>query len=201
MAIKIGGTSVINDSRQLQNIASVDAATVTALDNAGVGGGTIGFNTTNFSSTSSFTKPNTGYNVYENFFGNALNTLTNGVPSSSYEIIVGTAITSETLAMLSYAISGASTHSQRGNYWGDVLLVGKKNTVTNKSMAFANMAKGWTNQTTFPVSFTSGVLIMDTNDRLCIWGSDAYTGGGQFNSNLVLASGAATMQLKALTIT
>jgi hypothetical protein len=38
MAIKVGGTTVINDSRQLSNIASVDAATVTALSDAGVGG-------------------------------------------------------------------------------------------------------------------------------------------------------------------
>ena len=39
MAIKIGGTTVINDSRALTNIASVDATTVAALGAAGVGGG------------------------------------------------------------------------------------------------------------------------------------------------------------------
>jgi len=39
MAIKVNGTTVINDSRALTNIASVDSATVTALGNAGVGGG------------------------------------------------------------------------------------------------------------------------------------------------------------------
>jgi len=37
MAIKIGGTTVVNDSRQLTNIASVDATTVTALRTAGAG--------------------------------------------------------------------------------------------------------------------------------------------------------------------
>ena len=37
MAIKVGGTTVIDDSRQLANIASVDAATVTALSTAGAG--------------------------------------------------------------------------------------------------------------------------------------------------------------------
>jgi|DEB0MinimDraft_6_1074348.scaffolds.fasta_scaffold00354_21 hypothetical protein len=31
MAIKVGGTSVINDSRQLQNIASIDSTTAAAL--------------------------------------------------------------------------------------------------------------------------------------------------------------------------
>jgi len=39
MAIKVNNTTVINDSRALTNITSVDSATVTALGNAGVGGG------------------------------------------------------------------------------------------------------------------------------------------------------------------
>ena len=38
MAIKVNGTTVINDSRALSNIASVDATTATAFGNAGVGG-------------------------------------------------------------------------------------------------------------------------------------------------------------------
>ena len=51
MAIKISGTTVINDSRELNNITSVDATTVAALGAAGVGGGgtfefTTGANTT-----------------------------------------------------------------------------------------------------------------------------------------------------------
>ena len=43
MAIKVGGTTVIDDSRALSNIASVDATTVAALGAAGIagGGGTI----------------------------------------------------------------------------------------------------------------------------------------------------------------
>ncbi len=39
MALKVGGTTVINDSRQLSNIASVDSTTVAALGAAGIGGG------------------------------------------------------------------------------------------------------------------------------------------------------------------
>ena len=38
MAIKVNGTTVINDSRALSNISSVDATTATAFGNAGVGG-------------------------------------------------------------------------------------------------------------------------------------------------------------------
>tara|TARA_R110000764_G_scaffold98937_1_gene183574 strand:- start:164 stop:760 length:597 start_codon:yes stop_codon:yes gene_type:complete len=41
MAIKVSGTSVIDDSRALKNIASVDAATATAITAAGVGGGEV----------------------------------------------------------------------------------------------------------------------------------------------------------------
>lgn len=39
MAIKVNGTTVINDSRALSNIASVDATTAAAIGAAGVGGG------------------------------------------------------------------------------------------------------------------------------------------------------------------
>ena len=39
MAIKIQGTSVISDARELQNIAAVDANTVATLQAAGLGGG------------------------------------------------------------------------------------------------------------------------------------------------------------------
>ena len=38
MAIKISGTSVVNNSRQLQNIASIDTTTKNAISAAGVGG-------------------------------------------------------------------------------------------------------------------------------------------------------------------
>ena len=38
MAIKVSGTTVINDSRALQNIASVDSTTAAAIGAAGVGG-------------------------------------------------------------------------------------------------------------------------------------------------------------------
>ena len=38
MAIQVSGTSVINDSRQLQNIASVDSTTAASITAAGVGG-------------------------------------------------------------------------------------------------------------------------------------------------------------------
>jgi hypothetical protein len=41
MAYKVSGTTVINNSRGLENITSVDSTTATAIGNAGVGGGTV----------------------------------------------------------------------------------------------------------------------------------------------------------------
>jgi hypothetical protein len=38
MAINVNGTTVINDSRGLSNISSIDSATTTTLSNAGVSG-------------------------------------------------------------------------------------------------------------------------------------------------------------------
>lgn len=51
MAIKVSNTTVINDSRALQNISSVDSATVTALNNAGVGGSSYANKTANYTAS------------------------------------------------------------------------------------------------------------------------------------------------------
>lgn len=158
-----------------------------------------GFASTTYTQSSSFTKPNDAYSVYANFFSSQYDTEVSGVPNSNYEILVTSALASDTLGMVSANISSASTHVRRDIYWGDLLLVGKKNTVTNKSMAFYNMAAGWTTQTIFPVSYSSEVKAFDANDRLVIWGSDVYTASAAANSNLVLAVGASTITTKLLT--
>jgi hypothetical protein len=48
MAIKVGGTVVVNNDRQLSNIASVDASTVAVLEEVIGGGGTLGTLTKSF---------------------------------------------------------------------------------------------------------------------------------------------------------
>ena len=66
MAIKVNGTTVINDSRQLQNVASVDATTVAALGAAGVGCSSAYATTTYTSSAVGIirnTDPNYGSNT------------------------------------------------------------------------------------------------------------------------------------------
>jgi hypothetical protein len=80
MAIKVNGTTVINDSRALQNIASVDSTTVTALGNAGVGGGATELitNWTNVPSSSSWSVSlSSSYDIIRIFL-NRVSASTNG---------------------------------------------------------------------------------------------------------------------------
>ncbi len=51
MAIKVNSTTVINDSRALQNITSVDAATVSAMNLGGVGGASYINKTSNYTAS------------------------------------------------------------------------------------------------------------------------------------------------------
>ena len=48
MAIKVGGTVVVNNDRQLSNIASIDASTITTIENSISVGGTLGTLTKSF---------------------------------------------------------------------------------------------------------------------------------------------------------
>jgi hypothetical protein len=76
MAIQVSGTSVINDSRQLQNIASVDSTTAASITAAGVGGGpdlyvvpTWGSPQANYTSSTTWSKPGSvGDNSWVTFY-------------------------------------------------------------------------------------------------------------------------------------
>ena len=76
MAIKVGGTTVIDDSRALSNIASVDATTATAIGAAGVGGSTVFLGTTSITSDVDYIDiPFTsGYKAYRIHINNLRNT-------------------------------------------------------------------------------------------------------------------------------
>ena len=70
MAIKVSGTTIVDDSRNLYNIASVDSITATAIGNAGVGGGLLTelYNTTfTNSSIVDVTPTNIGSTTYEEY--------------------------------------------------------------------------------------------------------------------------------------
>ena len=75
MAIQISGTTVVNDSRQLQNIASLDSTTTTTLQGAGLGGigftsGTNLYNDTSFNNSDEYIFP-TGEGDYLILLGNS----------------------------------------------------------------------------------------------------------------------------------
>jgi hypothetical protein len=73
MAIKVNGTTVINDSRALQNIASVDSTTATAIGNAGVGGGTTLLATTTLSGAREITVSSLNLSGYDLLYAFAAN--------------------------------------------------------------------------------------------------------------------------------
>jgi hypothetical protein len=52
MAIQVGGTTVVSNTRGLNNIASVDAATVSILKGAGLGGSSYVFKSANYTANS-----------------------------------------------------------------------------------------------------------------------------------------------------
>lgn len=56
MAIQVGGTTVVNDSRELQNIATLDSTTTTTITNAVGGGASV----QTFTSSGTWTKPSSG---------------------------------------------------------------------------------------------------------------------------------------------
>jgi len=70
MAIKVNGTTVINDSRALQNVASVDATTAASITAAGVGaGGTAPTSGTTYGVAFPFEPPNLSYfNFYSDTY-------------------------------------------------------------------------------------------------------------------------------------
>lgn len=201
MAIQVNGTTVIDNSRQLTNIASVDSTTVAALGAAGVGGGEISFVAATSTLSGSFTKPADAYSITNNLITNFNDTFS-GRPADKYRVINTAVSTGDTIVDLTYTVQNPNTFSLRsGGYWGDEIIVGIENTSNNTCRAFANIAAGWTSQTSFPVTWNTGLVILKQNERACIWISDAYTGGQQYNSNLVLGSGDAIIKLDKLAIT
>ena len=78
MAIKVNGTTVIDDSRALNNIASLDATTVAAIGAAGVGGGLAYLGHTNITSNVAYFEYTfaTGYDIFLIRLENLMSTYT-----------------------------------------------------------------------------------------------------------------------------
>jgi hypothetical protein len=100
MAIQVSGTSVINDSRQLQNIASLDSTTISTI-NSNVSTGFTAATTTGPSSSSTY-NTNPGNDYKSGIVG------TNMTSAPSSNIIVAEAQFSSSLPVVA-AVSGSFT--------------------------------------------------------------------------------------------
>jgi hypothetical protein len=136
MAIKVSNTTVINDSRALQNIASVDSTTAASITAAGVGGGpelytvpTWGSPQTTYTSSTTWNKPGSvGDNDWVTFYlvgggGSGYNWGANfsqgGHGAAAYIVcILGSEITSGVTITVGAGGAGAAVSSQ-GNAGGD----------------------------------------------------------------------------------
>jgi len=137
MAIKVGGTTVIDDSRALSNIASVDATTVAALGAAGIGGGggieliasealVIGDNVAfNFEtgkvekiSRTGGTGSNSGYTVYDSTQNNTTLQIFDviAIPSINKIAIIGGSSTGQTTIMVG-EINASGGYPTWGTSW------------------------------------------------------------------------------------
>ena len=145
MAIKVNGTTVINDSRQLTNIASVDAATVTALGNAGVGGAPTylpeipNFNspTTTFTSNGTYSRGSTSANqliwIYMVGGGQAGYSGNSGA-GGSYRFIICTA---GTLDGSSYTIGQGGTAGSSTGHTPSTITIGGTTYSTNDGTKYS----------------------------------------------------------------
>jgi|13_taG_2_1085334.scaffolds.fasta_scaffold04334_5 hypothetical protein len=138
MAIKVGGTTVIDDSRALNNITSVDATTVAALGTAGIGGGggieliasealAIGDNVAfNFDtgkvekiSRTGGTGSNSGYSIYDSTQSNTSLQVFDviSIPSINKIAIIGTGNTGNNVTVMVGEINASGGYPTWGTSW------------------------------------------------------------------------------------
>lgn len=132
MAIKVNGTTVIDDSRNLTNITSVDSTTVTALSNAGVGGGGGWelLQNTDITSDISYIEYNfpTGYSEFR-FILNRMKTVQTG--QYQYDTLVARLKNSSGTLMTSteeyFYLTSNNTQMTAYSYWSGMGVIGNSN--------------------------------------------------------------------------
>ena len=163
MAIKVNGTTVINDSRQLQNVASLDATTVAAIGNAGVGGITK----TVITDSSAYTNVAGG-----DLLGTDSLSLGTSQPASADVIASRTISSGAVLASMSVTTGNNITLYDNGAYYGAMIgialwdgsnltLLDRTHDNTDLSGSSAQ-AEGWIESK----SLTSGVIGINPGDIL-----------------------------------
>ena len=191
MAIKVNGTTVINDSRQLQNVASVDATTVAAMGAAGVGGAMSLISTTAISAnvtTLDVTFP-PGYKEYIVEFPRIY-----GTTGNVYPLIVrhldgsGNVIAAND----SYATKAAAISSSKENriYLGQYFYNGDVNTFSSRMHFFNDPRNANT--------VTMGWFMSTGYEEAFAYAFNAMTYSGATNGIRLLQNWAADVQISSL---
>lgn len=201
MAIKVNGTTVINDSRALSNIASIDATTVAALGAAGVGGGDVTEEVVTWNTHAAFTKP-----------ADALNNLTfsdgvrSSAPPSNKRIIQTPALTSGATGSVVFYLPTPSVYAQRaGGYWGTGIYCVHYDASASLWKLLHSFGS-WPSQITWPQTSPAASLISyGVGDRFEIYATDLYDGGGssgtiQYNDNLSFNANTVSVKLSKLVV-
>ena len=185
MAIKVNGTTVINDSRQLQNVASLDATTVAAIGAAGVGGGDVSEVAVTYNTHSAFTKPADGLNNLQFPDG-----YTSTAPPSNKRIMQTTALTGAVYGSVQLFVPTPSVYAQRsGGYWGSgIYFVHYDN--SKGRWFYIGSTGSWPSPISFPYQTDPTVVKgYGAGDYFEAYATDLYDGGGGagtsvYNDNL-----------------
>jgi hypothetical protein len=185
MAIKVSGTSVINDSRQLQNIASLDSTTISTI-NSNVSSGFTATTTTGPSSAGNYnTNPGTNYKS-----GLVGQTMTTAPPSS---IIVAEAQFSSSNPVVA-AVSGSfsvNVGAYNGYYGG--FLTTWANTGTNlytmkQNLYWDSITSSTSGTGTYYIDM--GVIYIPAGGKVYLLaGNPANYGQWEFAQNAVTING------------
>ena len=189
MAIKVNGTTVINDSRALSNIASVDATTAAAIGNAGVGG----VITTTINSANAFSR--TGPSTYG---FNDTGIISNSKPSSSIVYASRTVPSGAVLASVTTSSASSGITVYQNNYFGVTLGIAHWD---NSASTLTLLGRAWPNDDLSGSAngaleyiqgkaISSGVIAVNQNDILygiilSTYTSTGYTGGASWSAGTV----------------
>ena len=201
MAIKVNGTTVINDSRALSNIASIDATTVAALGAAGVGGGDVQSEVVTWNTHATFTKP-----------GDALNNLSfpdgerSSAPPSNKRIIKTPTLTSGLTGVVQFVFPTPNVYAQRsGGYWGSEIVCVYYDSSASLWKRISNFGT-WPSQISWPrTTEKSALSSYVAGDYFEIYATDVYDGSGssgtiQYNDNLTFNANTVSVKFTKLVV-
>lgn len=194
MALQIGGTTVIDNNRQLQNISSLDATTATAMGNAGVGG--ISSSTSSASPAFSYT----GANYFSGVPGDVIATTT---PATA--IIWATHTVGAGVSLLSAAFETASsgfTTYRPGSYYGVTvgLLYWDGSQLTIKAVGWPTSAISSQQQLSYIQDRrgNTGVFLVSPGDKIYAVVLGTYHPAANLTGGAAWAAGKATLTVSEI---